>query len=190
VPNPSRSEAIARSHLPTLGRAGQSALSRRKHSCARRRKSTRDTACLNFFHAIALALAGRAEESTTSVQRGFELEPGFRIRIFNEFGMARPIAEKFAEGTRRWACRNNRRRETVYRPRRQISNAVAQLAFESRRKSGIHHGRRRRRADMAPAFENRRLGRDRPQWAHPGHNRCWRCCRKKRSTNAANTDSY
>jgi adenylate cyclase len=55
---------------------------------------------LDFFHAIALALAGRAEESTTSVQRGFELEPGFRIRIFSEFGMARPLAEKFAEGAR------------------------------------------------------------------------------------------
>ncbi|WP_049823602.1 adenylate/guanylate cyclase domain-containing protein [Bradyrhizobium sp. WSM2254] len=53
-----------------------------------------------FFHAIALALAGRAEETTSLVQRGLELEPGFRIRIFSEFGMARPIADKFAEGAR------------------------------------------------------------------------------------------
>jgi len=53
-----------------------------------------------FFHAIALALGGRAEETASLVQRGLELEPGFRIRIFSEFGMARAIAEKFAEGTR------------------------------------------------------------------------------------------
>ena len=53
-----------------------------------------------FFHAIALALGGRAEESATLAQRGLELEPGFRIRIFSEFGMARAIAEKFAEGAR------------------------------------------------------------------------------------------
>jgi adenylate cyclase len=53
-----------------------------------------------FFHAIALALAGRAAEAGPSVRRGFELEPGFRLRIFSEFGMARPIAEKFVEGGR------------------------------------------------------------------------------------------
>ena len=52
------------------------------------------------FHAIALALAGREAEAAPSVQRGFELEPGFRLRIFSEFGMARPIAEKFVEGGR------------------------------------------------------------------------------------------
>ena len=53
-----------------------------------------------FFHAIALALAGRAAAAAPSVRRGFELEPGFRLRIFSEFGMARPIAEKFVEGGR------------------------------------------------------------------------------------------
>ena len=53
-----------------------------------------------FFHAIALALAGRAAEAAPSVQRGLELEPGFRLRIFSEFGMARAIAEKFVEGGR------------------------------------------------------------------------------------------
>jgi adenylate cyclase len=53
-----------------------------------------------FFQAIALALAGRAGETGSLVERGLELEPGFRIRIFSEFGMARPIAEKFAEGAR------------------------------------------------------------------------------------------
>jgi adenylate cyclase len=53
-----------------------------------------------FFHAIALALAGRAELAKTSVERGLALEPGFRIRIFSRFGMASPIAEKFAQGAR------------------------------------------------------------------------------------------
>ena len=53
-----------------------------------------------FFHAIALALAGRAGEATPLVQRGLTLEPGFRLRVFSEFGMARPIAEKFVEGGR------------------------------------------------------------------------------------------
>ena len=53
-----------------------------------------------FMHAIALALAGRAEESKSLIQRGLELEPGFRIRIFSEFGMAPPLAAKFIEGAR------------------------------------------------------------------------------------------
>ena len=53
-----------------------------------------------FFHAIALALAGRATEAAPLVKLGFELEPGFRLRIFSEFGMARPMAEKFVEGGR------------------------------------------------------------------------------------------
>jgi tetratricopeptide (TPR) repeat protein len=53
-----------------------------------------------FFQAIALALGGRAEKAVGLVQRGLELEPGFRIRVFSEYGMAQPIAEKFAEGAR------------------------------------------------------------------------------------------
>jgi adenylate cyclase len=53
-----------------------------------------------FFHAIALALAGRVEETSDLIQRGLELEPGFRIQIFSEFGMARAIADKFVEGAR------------------------------------------------------------------------------------------
>lgn len=53
-----------------------------------------------FFHAIALALAGRATEAAPLVKLGFELEPGFRLRIFSEFGMAPPMAEKFVEGGR------------------------------------------------------------------------------------------
>jgi adenylate cyclase len=53
-----------------------------------------------FFYAIARALAGRAAEAAPSVQRGLELQPDFRLRIFSEFGMAGPIAEKFVEGGR------------------------------------------------------------------------------------------
>ena len=59
-----------------------------------------DHSVMPFFHAIALALAGRAEDATPSVRRGRELEPGFRIRIFSEFGMAPALAERFAEGAR------------------------------------------------------------------------------------------
>jgi adenylate cyclase len=53
-----------------------------------------------FFHALALALAGRVTEAAPLVKLGFELEPSFRLRIFSEFGMARPIAERFVEGGR------------------------------------------------------------------------------------------
>ena len=35
-----------------------------------------------------------------SVLRGLELQPNFRLRIFSEFGVARPIAEEFVEGGR------------------------------------------------------------------------------------------
>jgi Flp pilus assembly protein TadD len=53
-----------------------------------------------LMHAIALALAGRAEETESLVRRGLELEPGFRIRAFSEYGMARAIADKFIDGAR------------------------------------------------------------------------------------------
>jgi adenylate cyclase len=53
-----------------------------------------------LFRAIALALAGRAEEAKSSLKLGLQLEPGFRVRIFFEFGMAPPVAERFAEGAR------------------------------------------------------------------------------------------
>jgi TolB-like protein/class 3 adenylate cyclase len=55
---------------------------------------------LFLLHAIALALAGRAKEAAQPMQRGLALEPGFRLHVFSEFGMARPLAEKFAEGGR------------------------------------------------------------------------------------------
>ena len=53
-----------------------------------------------FFQAIALALAGRVEEAQPFVRRGLELEPGFRIRMFFELGLAPALAERLAEGAR------------------------------------------------------------------------------------------
>jgi adenylate cyclase len=53
-----------------------------------------------FFQAIALALAGRADESRVWVDRGLALEPGFTIRMFSELGMARAIADRLTEGAR------------------------------------------------------------------------------------------
>ena len=53
-----------------------------------------------FCQAIALALAGRVEEAEPLVRRGLELEPGFRIRMFFELGLAPALAERLAEGSR------------------------------------------------------------------------------------------
>ena len=53
-----------------------------------------------LFQAIALALAGREEEAQPLVRRGLELEPGFRIRMFFELGLAPALAERLAEGSR------------------------------------------------------------------------------------------
>jgi adenylate cyclase len=53
-----------------------------------------------FFHAASLALAGRKEEAQPIVRRLLELEPGFRLRLFFELGMARAVADRFAEGAR------------------------------------------------------------------------------------------
>ena len=70
-------------------------------SCfARGAQINRQHSLFPFFHAMALVLGGRAEEAASVVQRGLELETGFRIRVFSEFGMARPIAEKFSERAR------------------------------------------------------------------------------------------
>ena len=55
---------------------------------------------LYFFQAIALALAGRMEDAKPIVQRGLELEPGFRVQVAAEIGFAPVIADKFAEGGR------------------------------------------------------------------------------------------
>jgi tetratricopeptide (TPR) repeat protein len=52
-----------------------------------------------FFQAIALALAGRFEEARPLAQRGFELEPQFRVRWMREMCVPE-LAEKFVEGGR------------------------------------------------------------------------------------------
>ena len=54
-----------------------------------------------FLHAIALALAGRPEEAEDLITHGLSLEPGFRLQVFNEFGMAPSLAGKLIEGGRR-----------------------------------------------------------------------------------------
>jgi hypothetical protein len=43
---------------------------------------------------------GDPAAAAPSVQRGFELESGFRLRIFSEFGVAQAVAEKFVAGGR------------------------------------------------------------------------------------------
>ena len=53
-----------------------------------------------FSQAIAIALAGRVEEARPLVGRALELEPGFRIRVFFEVGLAPEIADKLALGAR------------------------------------------------------------------------------------------
>jgi class 3 adenylate cyclase/tetratricopeptide (TPR) repeat protein len=55
---------------------------------------------LYFFHAGALALAGHVEEAKPIVLRGFELDPGFRVRVLVELGFDPTIADKLAEGAR------------------------------------------------------------------------------------------
>lgn len=54
-----------------------------------------------FFRAVALALAGRAEEAGPCLRRGLEFEPDFRTRMGFEIGMAPVLAQQFAEGGRR-----------------------------------------------------------------------------------------
>jgi adenylate cyclase len=54
-----------------------------------------------FFRAIALSLAGRAEEARPCARRGLDLEPAFRTRMGFEIGMAPELARQFAEGGRR-----------------------------------------------------------------------------------------
>ena len=54
---------------------------------------------LYFCGAAALALAGDARAAEKLAQRGLDLEPGFRIRLFSEL-MAPAVALRFAEGCR------------------------------------------------------------------------------------------
>ncbi len=53
-----------------------------------------------FLLAASLALARRQEEARPIVQRLLELEPGFRLRVYFETGMARAVGDRFAEGAR------------------------------------------------------------------------------------------
>jgi TolB-like protein/class 3 adenylate cyclase/Tfp pilus assembly protein PilF len=55
---------------------------------------------LYFFQAASLALAGRQEEALPIAQQLLELEPGFRLRLFFEVGMARAVADRLSEGAR------------------------------------------------------------------------------------------
>jgi tetratricopeptide (TPR) repeat protein len=67
---------------------------------ARGSETNPDHSIMSFFQAIALALAGHTDDAAPSVRRGLELEPGFRIKIFSEFGMAPRLAETFSRGAR------------------------------------------------------------------------------------------
>jgi TolB-like protein len=53
-----------------------------------------------LFQAIALALAGRPAEAGACGDRGLELEPGFRIRLFFEHGLAPALRSRLIEGAR------------------------------------------------------------------------------------------
>ncbi len=55
---------------------------------------------LYFFEAALLGLAGRHEEARPVLQRLFELEPGFRLRMIFEVGLVQNLADRFAEGAR------------------------------------------------------------------------------------------
>ena len=54
----------------------------------------------HFFQAIALTLAGRPELAGRRAAQGFQLEPGFRSRMFHELGLPEPLSERFTDGAR------------------------------------------------------------------------------------------
>ena len=53
-----------------------------------------------IFESIALALAGHAAQGRPRARSGLALEPGFRSRLFVEHGLAQPLREKLAHGSR------------------------------------------------------------------------------------------
>jgi adenylate cyclase len=53
-----------------------------------------------FLLAASLPLAGRLEEAQPIVQRLLDLEPGFRLRLIFEVGVARAVTDRLAEGGR------------------------------------------------------------------------------------------
>jgi TolB-like protein len=67
---------------------------------ARAAQASAEFSTAYFFQAIALALAGSHEQARLLLGRGFELEPGFRTRLFFEHGLAPPLADKLVEGSR------------------------------------------------------------------------------------------
>jgi adenylate cyclase len=70
-------------------------------SCFGRAAQTKPNLSTTYiFQAIALALAGRAKEARSQARRGLDLEPSFRARVFFELGLAQPLTEKFADGSR------------------------------------------------------------------------------------------
>jgi adenylate cyclase len=68
--------------------------------CARAVQANTRFGWLNFFHAEALALAGRIEEARPIARRGLEIVPVFRISMSATFGFAPALAEKLIEGAR------------------------------------------------------------------------------------------
>ncbi len=84
---------------------GESALQQARHDEAAHAFAAAGRVNTNFstaylFQAIAMALAGRPEEAKPVVRRGLELEPGFRIRVFLEYGMASLLRERLVQGAR------------------------------------------------------------------------------------------
>jgi adenylate cyclase len=53
-----------------------------------------------FCRAFSLALAGRMEETKNSVERGLELEPGYKFRMLHKMRIAAPLLERFEKGAR------------------------------------------------------------------------------------------
>jgi adenylate cyclase len=54
----------------------------------------------HFLLAIALALDGRMQEAQGPLQRGLELEPGFRVRVFSELGVSQVVRDRQIRGGR------------------------------------------------------------------------------------------
>ena len=84
---------------------GESALQQARHEDAAHAFAAAGRVNANFstayfFQAIAMALAGRPEEAKSVVTRGLELEPGFRIRVFLEHGLASRLRDKLMAGAR------------------------------------------------------------------------------------------
>uniref|UniRef100_UPI002C465AA0 LysR family transcriptional regulator n=1 Tax=Amaricoccus sp. TaxID=1872485 RepID=UPI002C465AA0 len=63
-------------------------------------RSKPDFSTAHFFQAIALILAGRPELAARRAAQGFQLEPGFRSRMFHELGLPEPLSERFTDGAR------------------------------------------------------------------------------------------